>query len=318
MKSNKDVINIAFSCDDNYIKFLAATISSLICNINSARQVEVIIFESGVSILSKDKILKLSTSNVKISFFYIDETIFKDYPITCEHITLAGYYRLKFPDLLVGYDKLLYLDVDILINKDISLLWDMDINNYAAAAVIEPDMSLNKKEYLQSIGIDNESYMYFNSGVLLLNLKYLREGDFNNQVNKYMEIFKDKIKFQDQDILNAVIGDKIKYISPIYNFMPMYKNILSRRKRDSIKYLPYTIEEIKGLNRTACIYHYCGKRKAWMDTCTHYGFDLYIKFLNNTAWKGSGYESNPNISLFKALSYKIKRFKIKLNSIVLK
>ncbi|WP_419465462.1 glycosyltransferase [Aliivibrio fischeri] len=94
------------------------------------------------------------------------------------------------------------------------------------------------------------------------------------------------IEYQDQDILNGVLQANVHYISPKYNFMPEYRTILKPNYIWMLDKLPYTKSEIDSLRSDAIIYNYCDKRKAWMYSCTHDGFYLYLKYQLLTYWVG--------------------------------
>jgi lipopolysaccharide biosynthesis glycosyltransferase len=89
-------------------------------------------------------------------------------------------------------EKTIYLDCDIIVNKDISELWNIRVDNYLAGCV-------------------NLGNNYFNSGEMLLNLYELRKFNFYNKWKKYIEDNLDKIDCYDQSILNAVIGHNVLF-----------------------------------------------------------------------------------------------------------
>ncbi len=308
-----DTMTVVFACDNNYAKFLGVAIASLVDNFSKDKSLEIIVFNSGINDENKSIIKKIAKNNIDIVFIDIDESIFKDYPLTIEHISLATYFRLKLPSLLPKHSKVIYLDVDVLIGSDLSPIWDINIENYALGAVIEPVLSLKNKQYMEKIGIKNLDCFYFNAGSLIINLDYLRHIDFENSVVDYLSEFSGVIQYQDQDILNGILHDHVLYISPRYNFMPMYRTILSRKKKDMIDLLPYTLNEIKNLKKTAAVYHYCGKRKAWMSTCTHYGFNLYKKYLRVTDWKDQDYSDKGTVPFFRQIGLFFKRLKVRLS-----
>ncbi|MCK7489743.1 MAG: hypothetical protein MZU79_05535 [Anaerotruncus sp.] len=84
-----------------------------------------------------------------------------------DYVTSAAYLKFDLPDLIPNQDKVLYLDGDIIIQKDLSDLFEINIKDYYAGAV--KDIGL----------IDNDLNIknYFNSGVMLLNLKLMRENN---------------------------------------------------------------------------------------------------------------------------------------------
>ncbi len=279
---------VVFACDDNYAKYLAVTMASLIANFDKEKDLEIIVFDAGISNQSKEKLSRLKNDKTVIHFIEIDPQIFADYPLTIEHISVATYFRLKLPSLLSNYRKVVYLDVDILVNKDVSPMWDIDIHTKAIAAVQEPYGKVVSKEYHEKIGIQDSNHKYFNAGILVMDLEKLRASNFEDRVVSYLEKYKGNIEYQDQDILNAVLQGNVEYIHPKYNYIPSYRNLLSPKRKSILDSLPYTKQEIVSLKNDATIYHYCGKKKPWMYGCTHHGSALYLKYQAATAWKGTG------------------------------
>ena len=133
------------------------------------------------------------------------------------HISRATYYRLMISDLLPDVDKVIYLDCDIVVNGPLNELWDTDISNYAIAAVIQIGHGFEAERLGYPI-----SYGYFNAGVNMLNLKYFREHDIKVALFKYAEDNSDKLLYNDQDILNAVLYDICLHLLPMWNMRLIY------------------------------------------------------------------------------------------------
>lgn len=150
-----------------------------------------------------------------------------------QRYTIAASYRLLLPELLPSYDKVLYIDCDVIVRNNLSSLYHKtNIENYYLAGVIEPTLSF-QREYIESLGIENGEYI--NSGLLLLNLKKLREG---NMVSKFLEASKKEgLQFPDQDVINILCKGQILSLHPIYNsirtfFLPQYKSDFLKRYTD--------------------------------------------------------------------------------------
>ncbi|WP_330359252.1 glycosyltransferase family 8 protein, partial [Basilea psittacipulmonis] len=102
-------------------------------------------------------------------------------------------------------------------------------------------------------------HIYFNAGVLLINLKKWQEINVFNQAILILKEKKDLLRFQDQDLLNIIFKDSLYVINPRFNFMfALFKRLkqLNAKEIDALN----THEEVKN---PIVIYHYCGKRKPW-------------------------------------------------------
>ena len=137
----------------------------------------------------------------------------------------AASFRLLLPDLLPEYDKVLYVDCDVIVRQNVAGLFEKtDLGDNYLGVVYEAPIE-KQAERIIALGCDPESY--FNSGFLLMNLKKMREDGI---VEKFLEASKvDWLEFPDQDVLNQVCKGRVLPLSPVYNsirtfFLPQYKD----------------------------------------------------------------------------------------------
>ena len=137
----------------------------------------------------------------------------------------AASYRLMLPDLLNEEEKVIYIDCDIVVRKDIASLYEsVDLGNNLLAAVMEAPIE-GQAERWEAIGCNSRHY--FNSGFLIMNLARMREeGSSARLLN---ELNTDYLEFPDQDALNIVCQGRVMALSPVYNgirtfFLPQYRN----------------------------------------------------------------------------------------------
>ena len=136
----------------------------------------------------------------------------------------AASFRLLLPELLPAYDKILYLDCDIIVRQDMGVLFrNTDLKDNYLAAVYEAPIE-GQAERIKALGCIPRQY--FNSGMLLMNLKQMREEKVSARLLKACE--KDYMEFPDQDALNQVCQRRVLPVSPVYNgirtfFLPQYK-----------------------------------------------------------------------------------------------
>lgn len=131
---------------------------------------------------------------------------------TSAHISLAAYLRLFVADIIPeNIHKIIYLDCDIIVNGEIRGLWDINIAEYAVAAV--EDMWSGKPCYYERLNYSSK-FTYFNSGVLLINLDVWRSSHIGQVSMEYAIKHASSLIFNDQDILNALLHDK-KLLIPL-------------------------------------------------------------------------------------------------------
>lgn len=195
-----------------------------------------------------DKVAKQYNSNnsvIRVDVTALYEKEFAHCPnedAYCSPYTLLRLFADEVPDMP---DKILYLDVDILFNRDICLLYDTDVSDveYAAARdhygkyLIRPD--------------------YVNAGVLLLNLKKIKETGLLVKSRKLIR--EKKLVFADQ---SAVIRStsKKKMLPQKFNDQKfLHKSTVVRHFSKRLFYLPYPhIDNIKQwrVSDMHRIYHY--------------------------------------------------------------
>ena len=224
---SKPIIPIFFTADDNYIPFLAVSLYSLEQNANrNYKYVIKILHASNISINNQERLLEeFSSKDFNVEFVDITPAVesFADKLHTRDYYSKATYYRLLIPEMYPEYDKGLYLDSDIVINGSISDLFNHDIGDNYVGAI--PDQSVlymsdEFKAYVEN-RIGMKSYKeYFNAGILLMNLKKLREIHFEDIFIKLLG----RVKFdvaQDQDYLNTICKGHVFFISESWNQMPL-------------------------------------------------------------------------------------------------
>ena len=224
MENNLKVIPIFFAVDDGYVPFLAVALESLIRNSSKNYYYAIKILYTNIEERNKKKIAKYERDNVKIEFvdlnYYIEEV--KDKLYTRDYYTNTTYFRLFIPNLYPQYDKVLYLDSDIVVLGDIADLYNVEIgDNLVAAAPDDVIQSSNIfQEYAERVVGVAKYQHYFNAGILLMNLDEMRKFDFQEKFLYLLE----QIKFtvaQDQDYLNRLCKGRAKIISTVWDRMPI-------------------------------------------------------------------------------------------------
>jgi len=224
----KAEIPIAMCLDNNYTLPTIVAMTSMLENVQKGTEYKYYLLVSGdFTQENKQKILSLKekykSKQFDINFIDMKDE-FKD--AKQSRLGAAAYYRLVLPNLLSHYDKCVYLDGDTIVNKDLSEFFNIDVKDYYVGGVKDFDHGDWHHKNLAVLGIDNS--WYINSGVLLMNLKKLRDDKIEN---KFKWLFKDKLEycgFADQDILNACCYGKIKLLSQKYNAMCEVENPVIR------------------------------------------------------------------------------------------
>ena len=223
MNNNKRTIPIFFAVDDYYIPFLSVGLQSLIEHSSEEYEYLIKILNINVSEKNKKKIKKYEGDNINIEFvdlnYYIDKV--KDKLYTRDYYTKTTYFRLFLPELYPQYDKVLYLDSDIVILEDIANLYNIDIGENLVGAIPDDIIQNGKElqEYAEKV-VGVATYKnYFNAGILLMNLEELRKFKFQEKFLYLLGTTKFSVA-QDQDYLNRICKGRVKYIDNSWDVMP--------------------------------------------------------------------------------------------------
>jgi lipopolysaccharide biosynthesis glycosyltransferase len=133
------------------------------------------------------------------------------------YFTAAMWYRIFLPELVPEADRVLYLDVDTIAVDALAPLWDVDLSRAwlgAVTNVFEP-WHAGRPAALGLAGPD----VYFNSGVLLLNLEELRRDRCTGALYDFAVEHAAELQWPDQDALNVVLGARRVALHPRWNAM---------------------------------------------------------------------------------------------------
>lgn len=179
--------------------------------------------------------------------------------LTERHAWVSPAALLKFdiPNLFPEYDKLLYLDSDMLVYQDLTSLWNLDLESFYAA-VVKDLAGMIFEHHHQKMG----HAAYFNTGMMLLNLKKMRQDKITERLFEAKK--NDPWKhFMDQDVFNQVFQENVLYTNPRYNLMlaNLYKFNVSPLMAANFYEIP--LKEMKEILNTPAIQHLSNLDKPW-------------------------------------------------------
>ncbi len=178
--------------------------------------------------------------------------------------TIGTAYRLFIPDLITDIARIIYLDCDVLIGIDIKELWDIDLEDKTLAGAVDlPGLKFNSSIYQQKMRIilnGCKPETYINAGVLLMNLKRIRQRGSLFQIGTQWILRRGRMALApDQDALNSIFRNEIKIIDSRFN-----QNVLKP-------------------NMSNCIMHTLWG-KAWSSFRGLYSDSMYWKMYLRSAW----------------------------------
>lgn len=217
-------VNLFFSCDNNYVPFLAVTLESLKENRDPSRRYAIRILHTGLGQDYMDR-LRGSFEGPQFVLTFLDITPqveqFAQKLHTRDYYSQSTYYRLFIPDLFPQLDKALYLDCDLVVTGDIAVLYDTPLGDNLVGAA--PDGFVNAVEQLRQYACHRLNLegaeRYFNAGILLMNLKAMRAFRFQQIFLELLSTVTFQVA-QDQDYLNAICRNRVTYVGYEWNAMP--------------------------------------------------------------------------------------------------
>lgn len=262
---------IVFTCDDAYFKYANVVITSIIHNQNRNCRYEINVLSE---FISNENMMLARKQLESHSNFTINFVILKDFDSSKfflnSYMSISTYYRFYIPQLFSRYDRILYLDSDLIVDADISDFASLDFDDKLAICcpspfirnkVLKGDDEKFSLNYFTHVLKMPDPLQYFNAGVMLYNVKKMNEIDITTKLFEALENIKEPF-LQDQDILNSVLSNNggVKLISSKYN---MTRTFVITDKRLFLERLK-EIFRISKKNNWFFIYHYVGKDKPWM------------------------------------------------------
>ncbi len=263
---------------DSYAHSTSVWLESLVQSLDKNRNHEIYILNTDFRSKTKAKLLSQTKSHSNIELDFVDLSgVEKDFKsaFVHTHFDPITYMRLYIPRFFKEFERVLYLDNDMIILEDLSHLFDIDLNGKAIAAVSdiifeyfytslvpasEEVFKGSADQYFHEYLKLDEVKEYFQAGVILFDIK---EAINNDTFNKAMTLFfLNNYWFLDQDILNIVFKDNIHYLDYNYNAVTASTRINRFAEMNSDPSVTERFEE--ALNNPKVI-HYCGGKKPWVD-----------------------------------------------------
>ena len=278
-----NAVPVIFATDENFIPYLYVTIQSLIDNSNKKNNYDIVILYEKVSEYKQRQFKNLESNNISIRFVNMSNYMEKhsDSWYTHWRYSSAVYYRFFITKLFEKYDKVLYLDSDIIINFDITELYNIDLGDNYLGAI--QDISQQMKDYSYEkyrekiLKIKREEY--FNAGILCFNLKKLKEFDFTKKCIETL-IKLEKPIFQDQDVLNYICNGNVKYLDFSYNLL---WNCINYHKDAKERIKPSIYNDYIKSWQNPKIIHYAGNYKPWEKPHLSYA-EYFWKYARKTPY----------------------------------
>lgn len=222
---NNNNIAVFCSTDDNYVPYCGVLIQSIIHNANPANNYDIIILKEKLSVNNVNKLLDLQNGhdNISIRIYDVSSLINNKKFHLCAHFTIATYYRMYATTIFSNYDKIIYLDIDTIVQEDIAHLYHHNVHNYLLAAVQDYGVIAKFKTgrcetedyFREKIGVNDVTKEYFQAGLLLFNIQKMKEEQIEESLIN--TAINNKFNYVDQDVLNKVCHGKVLFLDSSWN-----------------------------------------------------------------------------------------------------
>lgn len=272
--TEKNTVAVAFISDDGYVMPTCVAINSLICSKKPETVYHIHIVCASLSEESQEIFRRFESETVHIHILRQDADRFANLHVFEEDsycvATPAALLKFVLPELLTDYDRVLYLDGDLLVREDLTQLFHTELGDAYLAAVTDSGTMYLRNKIRESV------QHYFNSGVMLLNLAQMRKDNLTEVLIRAKAELNDS-SLMDQNVFNCVCDGRTVRLPVRYNFLPI--NLL--RNADQ-----WTLEQLNQLYGTrypdeytlftdAAIIHFASKDKPWKDDTVAFADDWY-------------------------------------------
>ena len=286
----KNNIALLFAASENYMPYFSTMLQSIIDYSSTEFNYDIIVFHRNITEESQKIIHKQCEEyeNITVRFYDIMPVMepYMNLHII-GHFTIEMYFRLLAPYILKKYDKIVYLDSDIIVQADVAKLYNIELDEkYLLAACKDADSAglyngffPDKKEYVDTILRLKNPYNYFQSGVLVLNCAAFRKTYASEYIMQFAQT--QQWHLPDQDILNCLAEDRVFFIDMAWNVMYDWNKIRIQ------KIIALATPELRSAymlaRKNPYIIHYAGPDKPWEKKGVDFG-KVWWKYAKQTPY----------------------------------
>lgn len=289
MPDQKDHIFLVCCADNTFAMGLAVMLFSVLDNLKKKIPFTFYILDGGIKKSYRKRIQQVvknqdTKNQYQIKWVTAPLKSLKKLP-TMDRISTSTYLRFLIPEILPPEcKKVIYLDCDLIVKKDICSLWGTPIKNWAVMAVQDaavPYVSFPNGVYrYRELGLKVDT-PYFNSGVLVINLDYWRKECVSQKATDYLVKFRNEQRLLDQEALNIVLDQQWKPLDSRWNLQPHHYTLTDAY---TTSYHESVYKKKKQLLDDPYIIHFASRNKPWDYNCQHPELSTFLNFLKRSSW----------------------------------
>lgn len=264
-------VPVVFASNEYFLPYCGVTIQSILDHASSEYFYDFVILHEKLTPHAMKRFREAckgkhcSVRFVNVSSYFAGKALYQK-----GHFSTESYYRFALCDIMEKYEKVIYLDSDVIVRKDISDLMKVDLSGYALAAVQDADTAglyngyrPSRKKFAKRELKFTDPYDYFQAGVLVFNVNEFKKLASRGNL---LELAKREWDLVDQDILNYVAHGHVKYLDMAWNVMNDWAGV---RRKEIIGIAPeFLRKQYEQARKNPFIVHYAGSQKPWNDPNT--------------------------------------------------
>lgn len=264
-------LTIVVATDSHYAVLGGALIKSIEATIRPNQKVEMYVIDDGIMNSQKERFIKSANPEITtLHFRPIKEVVPKgvELPIDKTSYPISIYMRLFIPDIVPSdVEKALFMDVDMIVEHDITTLFETDLGDNIVGAVRDPritqfDNSWGGVKNYQELGLAGDTH-YFNAGLMLIDVAKWKAGKIGVKTVDCITKYRDFANYPDQYGLNIILANRWLALDERWNYFSCY----NEKK-------PFLI-------------HYTGRKPIYQSYDNHPEYLLlFNKYLEQSGWKG--------------------------------
>lgn len=287
MRNMSEELTVVYASNDGYARHLGTSMCSLFDKNRDFSGIHVYVLSMGLSVESREALGQIAKRfRRKLTFVEMGNLRERfDYEVDTGGYDISIMLRLFMGEMLPPeVERVLYLDCDTVVVRSLKRLWRENLCGNVVGAVMEPTIYREVKETIGLALADP----YYNSGVLLVDLKRWREEAVQRQLLDFWQEKGGKLFASDQDVINGTLKGRIRALKPEYNFFTNYRYFsYGTLVRHASSYRAVSKEDLTAAKRHPVIIHYMGDERPWIaGNRNHYRL-AYEKYLAQTPWAGT-------------------------------
>lgn len=268
-------INVTYSTSDKYSRYASVSMTSLFENNKDIEEICVYYIEDKISKENKNKLINIAKRYNRVIEFIAFQDLYDGFNFTTEGMSRTTYGKLFLANRL-NIDKILHIDSDTLIVGSLKNLWELDIEKYYVAGVLD---CIN--DYNREINGMKKEDKYINGGIVLFNLKLWKTLNLVEKAITYIKEHPKGVVNVDQGVINAICKENILVIDPCFNVTPQMFSFNSNQIKRLYQLIEYYPDEVRrNATKNPIIIHFITHvyDRPWNKKSIHPLKDLYYTY----------------------------------------